>query len=168
MVRSIHQISKLCKKINIVITDVDGVLTDGGMYYSDKGELLKKFNTRDGMGFELLRKAKIKTIIITREKSKMVKERGKKIKANNVFLGILRKEELLEEICKKNKVLPENIAYIGDDINDQKIIQKVGLSFTPHDGMKIIKKNVDYICKMKGGEGVFREVADLIISHKFQ
>ena len=80
MVRSIHQIIKLCKKINIVITDVDGVLTDGGMYYSDKGELLKKFNTRDGMGFELLRKAKIKTIIITREKSKMVKERGKKTK----------------------------------------------------------------------------------------
>ena len=108
MVRSIHQIIKLCKKINVVITDVDGVLTDGGMYYSDKGELLKKFNTRDGMGFELLRKAKIKTIIITREKSKMVKERGKKIKANNVFLGILRKEELLEEICKKNnsKVSP--------------------------------------------------------------
>ena len=65
-------------------------------------------------------------------------------------------------------MLPENIAYIGDDINDQKIMQKVGLSFTPHDGMKIIKKNVDYICKMKGGEGVFREVADLIISHKFQ
>ena len=168
MVRSIHLIIKLCKKINIVITDVDGVLTDGGMYYSDKGELLKKFNTRDGMGFELLRKAKIKTIIITREKSKMVKERGKKIKANNVFLGILRKEELLEEICKKNKVLPENIAYIGDDINDQKIMQKVGLSFTPRDGMKIIKKNVDHIRKMKGGEGVFREVADLIISYKFQ
>ena len=112
MVRSIHQIIKLCKKINIVITDVDGVLTDGGMYYSDKGELLKKFNTRDGMGFELLRKAKIKTIIITREKSKMVKERCKKIKANNVFLGILRKEELLEEICKKNKVLPENIIRV--------------------------------------------------------
>ena len=168
MVRKLRQIIKLCKKISIVITDVDGVLTDGGMYYSDKGESLKKFNTRDGMGFELLRKAKIKTIIMTRENSKIVKKRGKKIKANNIFLGILRKEDLLKEICKKNNVYPENIAYIGDDINDQKIIQKVGLSFTPYDGMSVIKKNVDYICKMKGGEGVFREVADLIISYKFQ
>jgi len=151
-----------------VITDVDGVLTDGGMYYSDKGESLKKFNTRDGMGFELLRKAEIKTIIITRENSKIVKERSKKIKADNIFLGILRKEDLLKEICKKNNAYPENIAYIGDDINDQKIMQKVGLSFTPYDGMSVIKKNVDYICKMKGGEGVFREVADLIINYKSQ
>ena len=94
MVRSIHQIIKLCKKINIVITDVDGVLTDGGMYYSDKGELLKKFNTRDGMGFELLRKAKIKTIIITREKSKMVKERGKKCFSRYITKGRIVRRNL--------------------------------------------------------------------------
>ena len=167
MVRSIHQIIKLCKKINIVITDVDGVLTDGGMYYSDKGELLKKFNTRDGMGFELLRKAKIKTIIITREKSKMVKERGKKIKANNVFLGILRKEELLEEICKKNKVLPENIAYIGDDVNDVKLLEKVGLAAMPNDGIKQLRTICDYRCKACGGKGVLRETADLMLNTKF-
>ena len=78
MVKSKNQITRLGKKIQIVITDVDGVLTDGGMYYSDKGESLKKFNTRDGMGFELLRKSNIRTIIMTREKSNIVKERGKK------------------------------------------------------------------------------------------
>jgi YrbI family 3-deoxy-D-manno-octulosonate 8-phosphate phosphatase len=168
MVKSKNQITRLGKKIQIVITDVDGVLTDGGMYYSDKGESLKKFNTRDGMGFELLRKSNIRTIIMTREKSNIVKERGKKIKADDVYQGILQKEILLNEICKKNKISPEYVAYIGDDINDQKIMQKAGLSFTPNDGMEIIKKNVDYICKMKGGDGVFREVADLIINCKSQ
>ena len=168
MVKSKNQITRLGKKIQIVITDVDGALTDGGMYYSDKGESLKKFNTRDGMGFELLRKSNIRTIIMTREKSNIVKERGKKIKADDVYQGILQKEILLNEICKKNKISPEYVAYIGDDINDQKIMQKAGLSFTPNDGMEIIKKNVDYICKMKGGDGVFREVADLIIKCKSQ
>jgi YrbI family 3-deoxy-D-manno-octulosonate 8-phosphate phosphatase len=116
------------------------------------------------MGFELLKNFKIKTIIMTRENSQIVRERAKKIKADKVFLGILKKENMLENICKKNKILPKNNAYIGDDINDLRIMQKVGLTFTPQDGMEIIKKNADYICKMKGGEGVFREIADLIIS----
>ena len=161
-------IEKKCKKIKMILTDVDGVLTDGGMYYSSGGEIMKKFNTRDGMGVKLLSERKIGTIIITTENSPIVKKRGKKIKVLKTYDGISKKELLLPEICKKYSLNLENIAYIGDDINDQKIMQKVGLSFTPRDGMKIIKKNVDYICKMKGGEGVFREVADLIISYKFQ
>ena len=82
------KIIQKCRRIKVVITDVDGVLTDGGMYFSEKGELLKKFNTRDGMGFELLRNNHIPTIILTREKSKIVLMRGKKIKADEIFIGI--------------------------------------------------------------------------------
>ena len=153
-----------CKKIKLVLTDVDGVLTDGGMYYSEHGETMKKFNTRDGLAVELLSKQKINTIIITRENSKIVKERGKKIKVLKTYVGILKKEVLLGEICRKYKINLDEIAYIGDDINDYKIMKKVGFSCAPKDGVKKIKENSDYICNSKGGEGVFREITDLILS----
>ena len=159
---------KICKNIKLVITDVDGILTDGGMYYSDKGEILKKFNTRDGMGFELLRNNHIPTIILTREKSKIVLMRGKKIKADQIFIGITQKEKKLSEICEKYNVLPENIAYLGDDINDKKIMKMVGFPATCNDGILEIKEISKYISKLKGGEGVFREVVDLILKYKSQ
>ena len=96
-----QKIIKLCKKIKLVITDVDGVLTDGGMYYSDKGEIMKKFNTKDGMGVELLLKNNIKTILMTKENSIIAKKRGKKINAVATYINVKNKEEELDKICKK-------------------------------------------------------------------
>ncbi len=96
--KSEKQLAQKCKKIKMVLTDVDGVLTDGGMYYSEEGEIMKKFNTRDGMGVELLSKQQIGSIIITRENSTIVKKRGKKIKVLKTYVGILKKESLLPEI----------------------------------------------------------------------
>ena len=157
------KISQKCKKIKLIITDVDGVLTDGGMYYSEKGEIMKKFNARDGMAVELLSKNNIKTILLTRENSKIVKKRGLKIKAASTITGIQKKELHLETICRKFRVLPKEIAYIGDDINDIEISKLAGLSASPLDGVTQFKKNVDYICKNKGGNGAFREFVDLII-----
>ena len=159
-------VKKKCSKIKLVITDVDGVLTDGGMYYSKNGEILKKFNTRDGMGVELLRNNKIPVVIITGEKSQIVLNRAKKLLIKDVFIGIKKKESLLPKICKKYKIRKENMAYIGDDINDLNIIQQVGFSASPKDGISIVKKKSNYVCKVKGGEGVLREVADMIISFK--
>jgi len=161
--KSEKQLAQKCKKIRMVLTDVDGVLTDGGMYYSKEGEIMKKFNTRDGMGVELLSKQKIGSIIITRENSTIVKKRGKKIKVLKTYVGILKKESLLPEICKKYSLNLENIAYIGDDVNDFEIMCKVGFSCTPSDGIKKIKDISDYVCTAKGGHGAFREVSDLIL-----
>ena len=155
-----------CSSIKLIITDVDGVLTDGGMYYSEKGESFKKFNTRDGMGVELLRNHKIPVVIITGENSKIVVKRAKKLLIKDVFIGIKKKELLLSKICKKYDINKNNIAYIGDDINDLEILKQIGFSACPADGISIIKKNTDYICKSKGGEGVLREIADLIISYQ--
>ena len=155
-----------CIQIKLVITDVDGVLTDGGMYYSKNGEMLKKFNTRDGMGVQLLHNNKIPVIIITGEKSKIVLSRAKKLLIKEVFIGIKKKELLLPKICKKFKIKESNIAYIGDDLNDLNILEQVGFSASPKDGMAIIKKKSNYVCKAKGGEGVLREIADMIISFK--
>ena len=157
---------KNIKKIKLVITDVDGVLTDGGMYYNQEGECMKKFNTKDSMGMELLLQNKIKSILLTRENSKIVKERAKKIKIAELYSNISKKEEMLPEISKKYNVTNVEIAYIGDDINDIEIMKLVGFSATPMDGNFAVKKISNYICKTNGGQGVFREISDLIIQLK--
>ena len=153
-----------CLKIKLVLSDVDGVLTDGGMYYSKNGEELKKFNTRDGMAIELLRKNHIKSGFITKENSKIVKQRAQKIKPDLILNGIQQKELELPKICKKFSVSKNQIAYIGDDLNDLEITKLVGFSVCPKDAVDEIKKNSDYTCTSIGGSGVLREVTDLIIS----
>lgn len=160
------EIARKCEEIRLVVTDVDGVLTDGGMYYSEKGEYLKKFNTHDSMGIELLLTRKIKTVLVTREKSKIVKKRAEKIKPAALYLGVLKKEKLLAKISKKFNLSSRQIAYIGDDVNDYEIMKLVGLSATPNDGEEKTKTIADYVCKLKGGEGAFREFANMILSNK--
>ena len=159
------KIKQKCKKIKLVLSDVDGVLTDGGMFYSEHGEEIKKFNTRDGMGIELLKKNDIDTIFITKENSKISKSRAKKLNVK-IFLGIQNKEKKLKDISEMYKIEPQSIAYIGDDVNDLPIMESIGFSATPNDGVSEVKKIADYICKNNGGEGAFREFADLIINNK--
>jgi 3-deoxy-D-manno-octulosonate 8-phosphate phosphatase (KDO 8-P phosphatase) len=165
--KSITQLRSLCKKIQLVISDVDGVLTDGCMYYSERGEIMKKFHTHDGMGVELLLKKNIYTILITKEKSPIVKKRASKIKIKETFLGVIQKEKLLDDLCSKYDLKSENIAYIGDDVNDLEIMKLVGLSASPNNGISEVKKISKYICEKNGGNGAFREFADLIIKNKF-
>lgn len=151
--------------IKLVLTDVDGVLTDTGIYYSPDGEIIKRFSIRDGMGVERLRKhADIETGIITGENSGTVKARAQKLKITQVYLGVTNKQALLEEILNKNQLHPENIAFIGDDVNDFEIMKLVGLTACPGDGMIYIKEISDYVCENKGGYGAFREFAELILA----
>ena len=161
------KIIQQCRKIKVVITDVDGVLTDGGMFYSHEGDIMKKFHTRDGMGVTLLRKNNIPTIIITKEKNKIISKWAKKMGIETVYDGILRKEKALSEITKKMNVSESELCYIGDDVNDIEILKKVGLSVCPYDAIELAKKISNIITKSKGGEGVLREVADTILSIKF-
>ena len=153
-------------KIKIVLTDVDGVLTDGGMYYSDRGDIMKRFHARDGMGVTLLRKKNIPTIIVTKEKTEIVREWSTKMKIKKLCDGILDKESVIEKICKKFDVAPNELAYIGDDVNDLGLLKKVGFSAAPNDAILEVKKIVDYVCKTNGGRGAFREFADLFITSK--
>ena len=151
------------KNIKILLTDVDGVLTDGGMYYNSKGDFMKKFHARDGMGVALLRKKGIPTVIVTKEKTAIVRKWASKMKIAKIFDGIQNKEKIVDEICKKYKVTASQIGYIGDDVNDIELLKKVGFSATPKDGIIEVRKIVDYICKKNGGEAAFREIADLLI-----
>ena len=166
--KNLHLKEKL-EKIKIVLTDNDGVLTDTGVYYSAKGEELKRFSIRDGMGIERLRKySGVETIIITGEESGSVRTRAEKLKIKEYYLGVNKKEELLQEIMRKNNVSPEEIAFIGDDSNDYELMKLVGFKATPSDGMSFIKELADYICENKGGNGAFRELAELIIAFKIK
>ena len=151
------------KKIKVVLTDVDGVLTDGGMYYSNKGDIMKKFHTRDGMGVTLLRKNNIPTVIVTKEKNEIIKQWSKKMKIDKLLMGVLKKEDVLEKICKNYNIKSSEVCYIGDDINDLGLLKLVGFSATPSDGILEAQKICDYVCKNKGGRGVFREIADMIL-----
>ena len=160
------QLENKLKKIKLVITDVDGVLTDGGMYYTKDGDIMKRFHARDGMGITLLRNVGIHTIILTKEQTVMVKKWSKKMNVKQLLDGIKNKELELNKICKQNNVLSNEIAYIGDDVNDQKLLEKVGLGVTPNDGIVSLKKISDYVCLKNGGNGAFRELADLILTVK--
>ena len=118
------------------------------------------------MGVELLLEKNIPTVLISKEKSKIVTSRAKKIRVSLTKIGIIKKENELSKICTKFNVKPNEVAYIGDDVNDKEIMKLVGFSAAPKDAIFSIKKIANYTCLKKGGEGAFRELADIIISSK--
>ena len=152
------------KKITVVLTDVDGVLTDGGMYYTISGDYMKKFHARDGMGVTLLKKRGIPTIIVTKESNKIIRAWAKKMNIAKVYDGVLDKSSILKIICKTQNVTSKQICYIGDDVNDLGLLEKVGFSASPNDAISEVKKKSDFKCKNNGGHGAFRELADFIIN----
>ncbi|MEX5213161.1 MAG: HAD hydrolase family protein [Nitrospiraceae bacterium] len=154
----------LLKSIRLLATDVDGVLTDAGMYYTESGDELKKFNTRDGMGIKLLQKAGLITAIVTQERTKLVARRADKLTIPELHQGVMDKLSCLREMALKYGLTLKEVAYIGDDVNDLEALRAVGLSAAPADAMPAIRKAVRYVCRQKGGEGALREIADLILS----
>ncbi len=159
------ELNEKASRIKLLLTDCDGVLTDGGVYYGEGGEKLKKFNIRDGMGVERLRNyANIETGIITGELSPSLVKRAEKLKITELHLGAKNKPAVLREILTRLDLKPEEVAYIGDDTNDLEIMKMVGFTTAPADAISFVKEAVDYVCEAKGGKGCFREVAELLIS----
>lgn len=157
-----HVLSKQKKdysRIKLVISDVDGVLTDGGMYYSENGDELKKFNTRDGMAFQLMRERGIKTAIITSENTKMVERRAAKLRIDYLMQGKRNggKLEAAKEICEKIGIKLSEVAFIGDDVNDIELLEQVGFAFCPADAAESVRKlGRIIILATKGGDGAIR------------
>ena len=152
--------------IKLFLSDVDGTLTDAGMYYGENGEEFKKFNTHDGKGFELLRKAGIKTGIITSENTKIVENRAKKLKVDFLYQGLEHKGKLdiAKEICKEINISLDEVAYIGDDINCKELLSSVGISACPSNALEEIK-NIPNIIKLSksGGNGAVREFCEMVV-----
>lgn len=156
------------KKIKLFLSDVDGTLTDAGMYYTESGDEFKKFCTYDGKGFELLRNAGIKTGIITSEKTKIVENRAKKLKLDYIFQGIehIGKLNCALAICKELKIEIDEVAYVGDDINCKELLENVGYAACPYNSMDEIKQ-IKKIVKLKksGGFGAVREFVELVLKN---
>jgi 2-dehydro-3-deoxyphosphooctonate aldolase (KDO 8-P synthase) len=158
---------KLQTKIKLLLTDVDGVLTDAGMYYTESGDEIKKFNTHDGMGLQIIRDKGIKTGIITSENTKMVERRFNKLKLDYLYQGKREGGKLASvmEICEKEGITLSEVAYIGDDVNCFDLLSAVGLAACPANALDTIKNIPGMIqMKTKGGEGCVREFVEMIIA----
>src|SRR3990167_2138342 len=126
-------------EVRLFATDVDGVLTDAGMYYSESGDEWKKFNTHDGMGIKLLQKAGYVTAIVTQERTKIVARRAEKLAIPELHQGVMDKLTVIREMAGRHGLSLNQVAYIGDDVNDLEALRAVGFSAAPADGMPIVR-----------------------------
>lgn len=150
-------------EIKMFLTDCDGCLTDGGMYYTQQGDEIKKFHTYDGMGFQLLREHGILTGIITGESNPLVENRANKLKIDILKMGVQDKLSMIKDICREYGIALENVAYVGDDINDYEAVKAVGFGCSVSNGNSCVKSAAKYVTSKRGGEGAVREVVDLIL-----
>lgn len=152
------------KKIRLFATDVDGVLTDGGMYWSDSGDQIRKFHAWDGLGLVLLKNAGIVVAFITMDHAPLVSLRANGLGISEIHQGVRDKLAVLKELSLKYHLGFEEIAYMGDDVNDVPALQAVGFSAAPANGRDQVRSTVRYVCSANGGEGAVREVADMILA----
>ena len=153
-------------RIALVITDNDGVLTDGTVYVSAHGEDMKAYSVRDGMGVERLRRAGIETAILTRELPMLISARAAKLEIRHLWTGVRDKRAHLDRILRDTQLALDQLAYIGDDVNDLELIQAIGaagLTGAPADAMPEIKAAVHHVCSAPGGRGAFRDFAEWLL-----
>ena len=164
-----HVMSKMQEKkgsVKLFLCDVDGTLTDGGMYYSENGDEQNKFNTRDGMGFQLLHKSGIKTGIITSEITKIVENRAKKLKVDFLYQGKRDggKLAVAKEICERLGITLDEVSYIGDDVNCVELLDAVGMKACPIDACEEVKAIAGIrVMKKRGGDGCVREWVEMLL-----
>ena len=157
--------NKQTQPITHLVLDVDGVFTDGCVYYDSQGELMKKFDMRDGMGLEILRQNEVEVMVMTSEDSDIVASRMKKLKIENTYLGVKDKYSLLSRIASDKGIAFSNIAYVGDDVNDLANICAAGWSFTPHNATREVKSHADVTLSNDSASGAIREVCEFIMRY---
>jgi YrbI family 3-deoxy-D-manno-octulosonate 8-phosphate phosphatase len=159
-------IKKLFQKMalpKLIVTDIDGVWTDGGMYYDQTGNEFKRFNTSDSAGIIFADLLNIPVAIMTGEKTEIVERRAVKLRVKHVFQGVKNKLRCAQELCKELNITLDEIAFIGDDINDINLLRKAGISGVPANAPDYVKAYAGYVTNKKGGEGAFREFVEYII-----
>ena len=158
-----QEIIDKASKIKLLILDVDGVMTDGSIILDNEGNELKRFHVRDGHGIKMLAHAGIDTAIITGRKSKVVELRAKELGIREVYQKIYVKSEIYEKLLVKYKCKNENVAFMGDDVVDQELFKRAGLTAAPADAEESAKKWADIISSRNGGRGAVREFVDIIL-----
>ena len=164
--RNLQDHSERIRAIQALIIDVDGTLTDGGMYYGSDGEALKKFNTRDAKGLQRIRQAGIRLCVMTQEQSEAVHARMRKLKIDNYHPGVDDKLTLLHKVAQDWGLSLESIAYMGDDLNDLPCLTTAGYAFCPQDAVEEIRAVADYVASHRAGSGAVREVCELLLAHR--
>ncbi len=159
------QKAKSHDRIKYLVLDVDGVFTDGSVYFGAEGELMKRFDMRDGMGLEILRQNGVEVVVMTSENSVLVGQRMKKLQIESVFLGVKDKYALLTQFLKDRNASFAQVAYVGDDVNDLANICSVGWSFCPANGTEIVKKHADYLLTQASAAGAIREACGIIMKY---
>ncbi len=147
----------------VVFTDIDGVWTDGGMYYDQTGNEWKKFNTRDSAGVLFLNQLGIKLVVLTGEDTEIMRKRAAKLKLEHVFHGVKDKVDVAEQFCQDHGIDWADTAFIGDDLLDLKLLKKVAFSSCPQDAAHYAREVVDFVTPAKGGEGAFRDFVEEIL-----
>lgn len=173
MVRALSdvELARRARRVRLLASDVDGVLTDGRVYYSARGEELLCFSRRDGMGVELLRRGGIDTALFTRESSPIVAARAEKLAIVHLFAGVRDKRAHLGTLTSSAGVRLDEVAFIGDDVNDLEIIEsiaEVSLCGAPRDAHPDVRRRVHFISEAAGGDGAFRQFAEYILSLKYE
>lgn len=153
------------EQIKYLVLDVDGVFTDGCVYYSPEGELMKKFDMRDGMGLEILRQHNVEVVVITSENSDLVAKRMQKLQIKHVFLGVKDKYSFLQNFINEHHTTWANLAYVGDDVNDLANLCTVGWSFAPNNATSIVKQHVDIVLNHNSADGAIREVCEWLMKY---
>ncbi|MCT4619640.1 MAG: HAD-IIIA family hydrolase [Marinisporobacter sp.] len=160
-----EQLKEKFSKIKLFIMDVDGTLTDGKIYLTHEGQEMKAFHVKDGMGIKILQKHGILPVVITGRTSNIVNIRAKELNISEIYQGVRIKLEIYKELKEKYHLKDENIAYIGDDLNDLEIMKQVGVKFAVGDAIEEIKEIADYVTNAKGGEGAVREAIEWMIKN---
>jgi 3-deoxy-D-manno-octulosonate 8-phosphate phosphatase (KDO 8-P phosphatase) len=157
------EIEEKARRIKLLILDVDGVMTDGSIILDNDGNELKRFHVRDGHGIKMLQRAGIKVGIITGRKSKVVEIRAEELGITEVYQKVYKKSDVYEKLIEKYQCEDENVAFMGDDIVDQELFKRAGLTAAPADAEDDAKKWADLVTDRKGGRGAVREFIDLIL-----
>ncbi|NLX51742.1 MAG: HAD-IIIA family hydrolase [Deltaproteobacteria bacterium] len=155
--------SEKLAKIKMLILDVDGVMTDGGILMDSDGREMKKFNVRDGHGLVMIQRHGIQVAILTGRTSAVVEHRARDLRISEVYQGALNKKEVFATILEKNRLAPEEIAYMGDDIVDIPVLKMVGFSAAVADALDVVKRSVDFVTVQPGGKGAVREVCEMLL-----
>jgi 3-deoxy-D-manno-octulosonate 8-phosphate phosphatase (KDO 8-P phosphatase) len=152
----------------MLILDVDGVLTDGRLFYGSAGIEMKAFNVHDGYGIKKIQLEGISIAIVSGRTSDIVERRAKELNIRFLFQNVAQKDEVLDELCQESGVQPRHMAHVGDDLPDLALFQNVGLGIAVADARVEVQKSADFVTKAKGGEGAVREVCELILASRLE
>jgi 3-deoxy-D-manno-octulosonate 8-phosphate phosphatase (KDO 8-P phosphatase) len=149
--------------IKLLICDVDGVLSDGKVYFTNQGDEIKNFSIKDGLGIKLLQRNSVDVAIITGRESKIVEQRSRELGISHIYQGQTDKQAAFDNLLNKLSLSKQQVAYVGDDLPDLPLIKQVGLGISVSDGYSLVCQQADWVTEKKGGDGAVREVADLLL-----